>query len=328
MIYDITPVNNYQGNGTTTHFDFDFYIEKASQLNVYFFDENNIKIKLQYGIDYSINEFKNPEGSYITFPIENSNYEILNTNQKLSLELTLPVSQETQYNNSSLLNLEALEYSFDYLTRLIQILARKLTLCVKVEECSEISPEQLISSINDKAALVQTSLTAVQNYTAQTQNTYTNLSNLAQETIEEIDEKSDELLSLIQGDMSIINALENNKANIDFSNVPTSRAFLVESYSNNSSWYRVYSDGWCEQGGFISKESVSLLNIDISLLKTFSAPLGCFANLPVVSENSFDVKAKFEDNSTLSVGIGGGTSWKDAYWIAFGYTSIGENNGD
>lgn len=25
--------------------------------------------------------------------------------------------------------------------------------------------------------------------------------------------------------------------------------FLIESYQNGTSWYRVYSDGWCEQGG-------------------------------------------------------------------------------
>lgn len=27
---------------------------------------------------------------------------------------------------------------------------------------------------------------------------------------------------------------------------------VVESYSNGTSWYRVWSDGWCEQGGFVS----------------------------------------------------------------------------
>ena len=32
------------------------------------------------------------------------------------------------------MNLSSLEYSFDYLTRLVQILKRKLSLCVKVEE--------------------------------------------------------------------------------------------------------------------------------------------------------------------------------------------------
>lgn len=29
-----------------------------------------------------------------------------------------------------------------------------------------------------------------------------------------------------------------------------SRAYIVETYSNGTDWYRVWSDGWCEQGGF------------------------------------------------------------------------------
>ena len=151
MIYDILPVNNYAGNNSSTVFDFDFYIENDKQLKVYLFDENDYKIELVYGVDYLINEFKNNNGSFITFPIENSNYGVLSDKQKISLELVLPISQDTKYNNSSRLNYGTLEYSFDYLTRLIQILSRKLSLCVKVEECSSKTPEELINEINDKS---------------------------------------------------------------------------------------------------------------------------------------------------------------------------------
>ena len=149
MIYDISPVNNYIGNNTSTVFDFNFYIDDESQLKVYLFDENNVKHLLECDIDYTISDIKNTNGGYITFPIEGSNYEILNENQKLSIELDIPVSQETEFNNSSLLNLESLEYSFDYLTRLIQILKRKISLCVKVEECSDNTPEDLMEAINE-----------------------------------------------------------------------------------------------------------------------------------------------------------------------------------
>ena len=30
------------------------------------------------------------------------------------------------------------------------------------------------------------------------------------------------------------------------------KVYLVDSYMNGTNWYRVYSDGWCEQGGFIA----------------------------------------------------------------------------
>ena len=148
MIYDISPVNNYVGNDATTIFDFNFYIDNASQIKVYLFDEDNLKRTLVLDLDYSISGVKNINGGFITFPIEGSSYPILKSNQKLSIELDIPVSQETEFNNSSLLNLSSLEYSFDYLTRLIQILKRKISLCVKVEECSDNTPEDLLNSIN------------------------------------------------------------------------------------------------------------------------------------------------------------------------------------
>lgn len=51
----------------------------------------------------------------------------------------------------------------------------------------------------------------------------------------------------------------NGKADLDLSN--TTVPHLVEVYSNGTSWYRVYSDGWCEQGGIIpaSTSNISFL---------------------------------------------------------------------
>lgn len=39
----------------------------------------------------------------------------------------------------------------------------------------------------------------------------------------------------------------NSKADTDLSNV--TRPYITETYKNGASWYRVWSDGWCEQGG-------------------------------------------------------------------------------
>ena len=51
---------------------------------------------------------------------------------------------------------------------------------------------------------------------------------------------------------------------------------VIEKYSNGSHWYRVYSDNWCEQGGFcISGTAITLLktyiNTDYFLSTPFSA---------------------------------------------------------
>ena len=139
MIFDILPLNSYRGNNVALNFDFDFYIENASQLNVYHYDSTGFKRKLEYNVDYSIHELKNPNGSYITFPISGSGYDILSDTELISLELTLPICQDTQYNNSSLLNLQALEYSFDYLTRICQIQEINISKSPKIKEGSNLT---------------------------------------------------------------------------------------------------------------------------------------------------------------------------------------------
>ena len=107
MIYDILPVNNYCGNNSTTTFDFDFYIDNEEQLKVTLFNENSVQMPLVLNVDYSINEIKNPNGSFITFPLAGSSYGILTDEQKISIELSLPISQETQSPVMSLDDLKA-----------------------------------------------------------------------------------------------------------------------------------------------------------------------------------------------------------------------------
>lgn len=52
-------------------------------------------------------------------------------------------------------------------------------------------------------------------------------------------------------------AVIDGKADTNLSNVPTTKGILTESYNNSGSWYRVYSDGWCEQGGVIGSEGTT-----------------------------------------------------------------------
>lgn len=44
---------------------------------------------------------------------------------------------------------------------------------------------------------------------------------------------------------------------------------IIETYHNGLSWYRVYSDGWCEQGGGI-QELASSVTVDVFFLKEFA----------------------------------------------------------
>lgn len=61
----------------------------------------------------------------------------------------------------------------------------------------------------------------------------------------------------------------NNKVDLDGHNATF--AHIVETYQNGSSWYRVYSDGWCEQGGIYDNGSdVRSIETTITFLKQFT----------------------------------------------------------
>lgn len=47
-------------------------------------------------------------------------------------------------------------------------------------------------------------------------------------------------------------------------NIPKTRRVITETYSSGTEWYRVYSDGWCEQGGHLDTAD------EVSFLKNFA----------------------------------------------------------
>lgn len=147
MIPDIIPVNTWAGNSSTTTFEFDFLINKEEELQVLHTSVDGIQTELVLNRDYTINEIKNENGSYITFPILGSAYSVLSENERISLILNIPIAQTSPYGTSSKLNLTTLEYSLDYIVRLIQMLSRKADRAVKVQEGSDITPEEIINSL-------------------------------------------------------------------------------------------------------------------------------------------------------------------------------------
>ena len=160
MIPEVNPYNNYRGDGVATLFDYDFFIQNGSQLIVEHIDENDVVTRLEENIDYEIVVIEEEFAGYIKFPIEDSKFGILQENETLSLQLTLPFEQISEYGQSSLLDLNSIEFSLDYLTRLCQILKRQMERSVRVNEGSEATPEQLLETINNNA-IVSTNAAAI-----------------------------------------------------------------------------------------------------------------------------------------------------------------------
>ncbi len=320
MIHDIPPVNNYVGNSSTTTFDFNFYIENTSQLEVYLYDEFETKTKLTENLDYSVNEIKNENGSYITFPLQTSEYDVLDENHKLSLVLNLPISQETEYNNSSLLNLSSLEYSLDYITRLIQILSRKLELCVKTEEGTSVDPTEYVNNIKEYLSEVNASknyvndcLASVIDYYNLNTQTYNNILNY-RDKLDSITGFSDELArvenaALKKDGSNIVSALytelKNNITN-DFKEYISRLGFKNHTsddvvYFNNNTIFTAPVDGWVDFTALAVSSGItyydiyppnSSSNVARYLLSARSAPTGAyyFTSVTDVLPKDFSIK--------------------------------------
>ena len=65
---------------------------------------------------------------------------------------------------------------------------------------------------------------------------------------------------------NVFRAVDYNEFNKSINTL--SKAYITETYSNGTSWYRVYSDGWCEQSGRVTLSSGSITTV--TLLKNYA----------------------------------------------------------
>lgn len=138
---------NWVGDGSTTQFDFDFSIDNETQLVVMHTDSLGLQSTLELNKDYIINEIGNDNGSYIIFPIEGSLYSVATDEEIISIVLELPIEQPMPYEESDKLIKKRLERNFDYITKLLKIMNRKIERSVKVPEGSIILPDDLFKNI-------------------------------------------------------------------------------------------------------------------------------------------------------------------------------------
>ena len=110
----------------------------------------------------------------------------------------------------------------------------------------------------------------------------------------------------------------NGKADKDLTNC--TRPYIIETYRNGSEWYRLWSDGWCEQGGIIAKAHLAT----IDLIKNYpdtNYSVQCTGNTP--SSDYVYITAYNKSTSSFTVAIVKGTSGVSSTvcWEAKGYIS-------
>lgn len=238
----IDPVHNYNGNGSTTTFDFDFLIENESELLVQHTNAMGIQTTLTLNIDYTIAKTKSETGSYITFPIEGSRYSILGENEVISLTTNLPIEQIKEYKNSGKLNLITLEWSLDYITRLIQQMSRQMARTIKIQEGSTQTADDLIEALQEAqvnaanaASVAGTSATNAQNAAL----VATEQAGIIQQNAQAINENTQAILT--KANTALSNLTDDGKAKFDGDWVSCSEYQIFFNVGLSSSTYSEYT---------------------------------------------------------------------------------------
>ena len=115
----------------------------------------------------------------------------------------------------------------------------------------------------------------------------------------------------------VSNALS-TKANTDLSNC--AKPYITETYRSGTEWYRLWSDGWIEQGG--KTTYVDSNTRTLNLLKPFSSAIYSVVSGSIGLVSAGPVVLKVTDQQATyfqCVVVDGQTYQSAAYWEAKGY---------
>lgn len=95
---------------------------------------------------------------------------------------------------------------------------------------------------------------------------------------------------------------------------------IIETYMDGTSWYRLYSDGWCEQGGYVSSIPSGTAGVTVTFLKSFAN--GNYFSIP--SWGSADYAAIAVGNrTTIDMKIFNRTNYANwTLWYVCGYAEV------
>ena len=98
--------------------------------------------------------------------------------------------------------------------------------------------------------------------------------------------------------------------------------YITETYVNGTSWYRVYSDGWCEQGGVVKSNSDSAYTV--TLLKPYiNTNYEVFITRKTTKDHSSNISGRWQEVYNLTTDTfktwGLYSSYPEAFWRTCGY---------
>lgn len=217
----------------------------------------------------------------------------------------VPLTQETDYRENEILPAETLERDFDKLTMQVQQLKEQAERAVTVDIFDDTDTASLIPSIRQ-------AVSDCSGYAAtaeQKAGIAADKAELATQKAQVATDKAAEASNTLS-----------SKANTDLSNC--TRPYITETYHNGTEWYRVWSDGWIEQGGYL-QANTDLQVFVHTFLKPFSSMnyivlrninwngSGTFTNVNYGVNSA--AKRTVSDFSYTTV------NWADSMWYACGY---------
>lgn len=153
--------NIWQGNNSSTTFDFDFIIDKPSDLVAVIWDMTaDTREVLEYETDYTIAEFSNVNGSSITYPIADD-AEKLQENEKIILLSARDVQQGWDFYSSEKFNPQRYEDAIDYIVTIQKQFERDINRSLKVPLGLDTTPEEYLENIETKIENLEKDVTAI-----------------------------------------------------------------------------------------------------------------------------------------------------------------------
>ena len=232
---------SYEGNGLATSFAIPFPFLEITDLKVYQLLED-VQTERK---DWTI---QNGNLIFTTAPVLGAQIVIIRE---------VPLKQETDYCENEILAAETLERNFDKLTMLVQQLKEQADRAVTVDIFDDTQGAELLPNIR----------TAVSNAAS-----YAQTANEKADDAEQAATIATAQATIATNKANEAAAVLSNKAEKDLSNC--TRPYVTETYHNGNDWYRVWSDGFIEQGGNQYGDTVDYpLTRTITFIKPFSSYL-------------------------------------------------------
>ena len=189
---------------------------------------------------------------------------------EIAIVREVPLTQETDYRDNEILYAETLERDFDKLTMQVQQLKEQIDRAVTVDVFDDTQTASLIPSIRKAVSDCAQSVEDAQKLKSAT-------GELLTAATEQADAAANSAVNAAASETNTA-AMLGTKADKDLSNC--TRPYLIETWRNGSSWYRVWSDGFIEQGGYAA-EGIANVDYGLALLKPYTADYTLIADVSV-----------------------------------------------